>query len=94
MKIKVTASPDHMGNITVAPVSLKHCVKYAAHMKEMTGHATASVFLQEGGAVEGFLEGCTPRQRRELGYGHVITFLVDSYNYGCMLGWDAHEVEL
>lgn len=94
MKIKVTASPDRMGNITVTPVSLRHCAKYAAHMKGMTGSADSSVFIQEGGPAEEFLEELRPAKRRDIEAGWDVTFLVDPWIFGHWLGWSAEEVDL
>ena len=94
MKIKVTASPDNMGNIELCPLSMKHRIAYAKHIKEMTGHADPSVFLQEGQAADEFLSDLSPRQRRDLDAGFDVTFLIDPWIYGNYLGYDACEVNL
>jgi hypothetical protein len=94
-KIKVKALTTRQGDVLVKPVAEEYCEKYRQHMREVGGPSSAAAFFQEGMGAEEFLANdVPPRHRRDLEQGCVVTFLIDPWEFGHWLGWDAHEVEL
>lgn len=90
--IKVEVSMNRMGDVTVSPVSVKARKAYSKHMKEYTGHASAEAYLQ-GHVGEQFLaEALSPAKARDVESGWPVTIIMSAWNFGYLLGYDAHHV--
>lgn len=87
----VVASMDRMGNVLLEPKSEKAQKAYERHMKEMTGRARASVYLQ-GDRIYDIQEYMPPAKWRDLDQGWTVSFKMDPWVYGHLLGYDAHNV--
>jgi hypothetical protein len=82
-----------MGNVHATPDNVKYRKKIAAHMKEMTGHADYSVFIQEAdedAIAEDF--NFTPSQMRDLKAGYSMCKQVDDWTFLHYYGWDCHTL--
>ena len=87
----VRFSTDFTGSVHGEPVNDRIAAKFAAHMEEMTGHHDATVFFQEHEADD--LASMIPaRQFRDLMNGWTVKCRIDPWDYGMMLGYDAHNV--
>ena len=93
MKIKVHFSTDFMGNVIGSPVKDSYREQYAEHMQQFRPNDDGTVFFQEHEISE--LSGIIPQRKiRELHGGYSVVCLVDSWDYGAMLGYDASMVKL
>ena len=90
--MKITATVDRMGCLTLRPVSQRRIDTYLQHLAEF-GIEDASVFLQADYDVEAFIAQEVPtRYRRDLREGWDVTFHVDPWVFGHWLGYGCHEV--
>lgn len=89
MQVYVTGT--NYGAYTANPVSTKWRQKFSRHMKEMGQRATSSVFFQSDEDLPESIRN-NPRAMRMLRGGWNATVLVDPWEYGHWLGWDAHTV--
>ena len=88
--MKVTASIDRCGWLTIRPVSQRRTEAYLAHLATF-GIDDASVFIQMD--VETFITQDVPtRYRQDLREGWDVTFHVDPWVFGHWLGYDCHEI--
>lgn len=89
--MKVTASIDRMGFVTIRPVSQRRADAYLEHLA-VFGIDDASVFIQTDYDVEAFIaQDVPPRYRRDLREGWDVTFHVDPWVFGHWLGYDCHN---
>lgn len=85
---------DSMGGIIGTPRNKRERRRIARHMLQMTGHANASFYLQEGFGVGEFLENeiRTPRELRDLEEGYTVSWLVDPWVYAHYFSYDCHTL--
>jgi len=95
-RILVEAEKDSFGGVTVRVVSERHQARYRAALAVYLGEgADPSVLLQYEDCVEQFVGSYVPRRkRRDLREGWAVRFLIDPWDFGHHLGYDAHEVDL
>lgn len=90
--MKITASVDRCGWLTVRPVSQRRERAYSAHLSTF-GIDDASVFIQSEHDVDAFIAHDVPsRYKKDLREGWTVTFHVDPWVFGHWLGYDCHEI--
>lgn len=89
----VTFSQDSMGNIHAAPVSAAHQARFAEHCAQFHPGHDGSAFIQEAQPED--LAGILPPRRiNELFEGYNVRVRMSAWDYGHLLGYDAHYVEV
>ena len=88
--IKVTISQNRYGGYAAIPVSSYWQRRFAQHMLEYTGRRSAEAYFQ--GEWELPESVYLNWQYTELEKGWDITILVDPWEFGHWLGYDAHIV--
>jgi hypothetical protein len=84
---------DNMGGIILQPVSKKIRAQMRRHNKEWTGHASDTVYLNEGGEAGMFMEERMPPDKaRAISQGYTETIQMDPWEFGHYVGYDFHEV--
>lgn len=82
------------GSVTLTPRNERVRKQMERHMKEMTGHADNSVFLQEWRGDE-FLDNrghISAAKAAEVRKGWTEGIKMDPWEFGHMVGYDFHEV--
>lgn len=90
--IIVDVNEGQMGNVTLTPRSARVRGQMERHNEEWTGHASDSVFLQEGMGAGEFLESLPPAKARDVREGWGAAIKMDPWEFGHMVGYDFHEV--
>ncbi len=95
-RIKIDCSIDPFGGLKMKPAGLSVWSAFNAHMV-LAGHANdgeaATAYLQEA-SDETLAEYLSPAQIRHVKRGYLATILMDPYDFGCLLGEDAQEVDV
>lgn len=96
--IKVTIHQNRVGAFLAVPVSAAHQEKYADYMAQWKCSSVpraelSQVYFQHDGELpESILSN--KQAMLELEYGFRVTIIVDPWEYGHWLGYDAHAVQL
>lgn len=88
----ITVEMDPCGCLLLSPCNERIAKKLAKHMKEMTGHADSSAFIQEDYNVDAFLEELPAALARDVRAGWKVKIRFDPWTFAHYLGWDAHTV--
>ena len=93
--IKVKLSMHRIGYVEAVPVSAKVRKQYAAHMKQFKPNHDGSAFFQsvtelnESGVIK-----LLPSEIHVLSVGWPKTVLISAENFGHLLGYDSHLLEI
>jgi hypothetical protein len=91
--IKVKISVNNIGSVIAVPISESNRTAYAEHLREYESeHADGSAFFQNEWGVPETIT--SHRNWKDCLDGWDFTMLVDPWEFGHWLGWDAHNVEL
>ncbi len=91
--IKVEVEENSMGDITITPVSSRVCRKYERHMKDVYGRPVCSAFMNDGFEAQQFLDQY-PEIARRIESDRYAVVMMDPYEFGMLLGYDAEHVEI
>jgi len=86
------AELNHMGHITGWPVNEREQRRIAAHMKEMTGHADLSFFIQDESDIESFISDLPARKQNDMRTGGTVCFQADPWTMAHYYGYDCQTL--
>jgi hypothetical protein len=88
--IKIEITEDRMGCLILQPVNQRIQRQLERHNSECAGHSENTVLIQTD--TSEFMERLSDRQRSSISEGYRTVVLMDPYEFGCMVGYDFHEV--
>ena len=94
IKIRIFKSPRVPCGVALEPVSQRVSRRYRAHLAEM-GQAIPeedSLVALFGDEADEFVAGLPDRARRDLKAGWDVVILMDPWEWGHLVGYDAHNV--